>query len=76
MPNPGSTRSAAVRSAKSDQHAINIITLIHQAEEEGATTLRAVAAWLNERGHRTMRGSAWSSVQVMRVKQRASILLL
>lgn len=75
MPNPGATQSAAVRSAKSDQHALIIIKLIRQAEAEGATTLRDIAAWLNSRGHRTMRGSAWSSVQVLRVKRRAGILL-
>ena len=42
----------------------------------GATSLRAIAAGLNERGIPTARGGAWNAPQVMRVLARGTASLV
>jgi hypothetical protein len=44
--------------------------MIAELQAAGATSLRSIAAGLNERGIPTARGSKWSAVQVMRVLDR------
>jgi hypothetical protein len=41
-----------------------------QLQAAGRTSLRAIAAGLNEAGVPTARGGEWSSVQVMRILER------
>ena len=49
----------------------DIAPVIAELQASGATSLRAIAAGLNERGIPTARGEGeWSAVQVMRVLER------
>lgn len=63
--------SAAKRSADADQRAADINLSIEEAQREGKVSLRAIAAYLSEKGIRTPRGSAsWSASQVKSVLDR------
>jgi DNA invertase Pin-like site-specific DNA recombinase len=62
----------AQRSAKAKEEAGKLLPTIHQIRAAGATTLRAIAAELNERAIETpSRKGHWSAVQVMRVLKAA-----
>lgn len=63
--------SAANRNA-ADRFAANIVPLIREIQESGATSLRAVAAALAARGIPTARGGEWSAAQVANVLRRAT----
>jgi DNA invertase Pin-like site-specific DNA recombinase len=67
----GAKASATVRSESAQKRAADILPVIEMIKEEGHTSLREIAAALNERGFTTARGGEWSSVQVMRVLQSA-----
>ena len=67
----GNKASAAVRSAAAKERAGDILPVIEAIKAEGNTSLRQIAAVLNERGFTTARGGEWSGPQVMRVLQRA-----
>jgi hypothetical protein len=45
----------------------DIAPTIKELQANGATSLRAIAAGLNERGFETARGGTWSAVQVQSV---------
>jgi DNA invertase Pin-like site-specific DNA recombinase len=62
----GSAATAAIAAAR----ATDIAPIIAELQAAGATSLRAIAAGLNERGIRTARGSTWTAVQVDRVLDR------
>ena len=64
-------RSIEVRQAKSGERSAELAPVIADLQASGATTLRAIAAGLNDRGIPTAKGGAWSAVQVQRVMQRA-----
>ncbi|MET4698857.1 DNA invertase Pin-like site-specific DNA recombinase [Constrictibacter sp. MBR-5] len=64
--------SRAVRVARAEQHAANILPIVRQIQAAGATSLRAVAAALNSRGVRTPRGGEWCATQVKRVIDTAT----
>jgi len=49
----------------------DVMPVVESLREEGATTLREIAAGLNERGIEARRGGEWNSVQVMRVLKAA-----
>ncbi|MEG8028978.1 recombinase family protein [Sphingomonas aerolata] len=66
----GLLRSAAIRSARADDHASGVSRLIDQAKAEGSTSLRAVARWLNDRRIMAPRGGVWSASSVRRVIER------
>lgn len=66
----GLVRSAAIRSARADDHASGVSRLIDQAKAEGWTSLRAVAGWLNDRRIMAPRGGDWSASSVRRVIER------
>jgi DNA invertase Pin-like site-specific DNA recombinase len=66
----GNKASAVVRSAKAEERAGAILPIIEAIRAEGNTSLRQIAAALNERGITTARGGEWSSPQVMRILQR------
>ena len=66
-------RAAATRAlqARSSQRAADLAPTIAALQATGATSLRAIAAGLNEQGIPTARGTAsWSAVQVARVLDR------
>lgn len=63
--------SAANKDA-ADRFAANVVPLIHQIQESGAASLRAVAAALAARGIPTARGGEWSAAQVANVLRRAT----
>lgn len=63
--------SAAALQRRSTQRAADIAPTIRELQAAGATSLRAIASGLNERGIPTARGSGlWSAVQVRRVLER------
>jgi hypothetical protein len=53
-----------------DARAADLAPTIAEIQTAGATSLRAIAAGLNERGIPTARGGQWSAVQVSRVLNR------
>jgi DNA invertase Pin-like site-specific DNA recombinase len=64
-------RSTAVVQARADGRAADIAPTIRKLQADGATSLRAIAAKLNEAGIPTARGGGtWSAVQVARVLAR------
>jgi DNA invertase Pin-like site-specific DNA recombinase len=63
----GTIESVKVRHAKAVRHAVDLIPVIDSIKAEGATSLREIAAILNERKIPTARGGEWSAVQVQRV---------
>jgi DNA invertase Pin-like site-specific DNA recombinase len=63
--------STAALQKRADARAADIAPVIAELQAAGATSLRAIAAGLNERGIPTARGEGqWSSPQVMRVLER------
>ena len=52
------------------ERASDIGPVIAELQAAGATSLRAIAAGLNERGIPTARGGTWTATQVMRVIER------
>jgi hypothetical protein len=60
----------AVRTAKSAARATDLAPIIDDIKAKGASSLRDIAAGLNERGIPTARGGEWSAVQVQRVMNR------
>ncbi len=60
----------AVRLAKSKDRAADLSGIIAEIQAGGATSLREIAAGLNERAIPTARGGQWSAVQVQRVLSR------
>jgi hypothetical protein len=60
-----------VRKARSDAHAAKFAPTIKEIQASGVTTLRAIAAALNERNIPTASGRGeWHPVQVWRVLAR------
>ena len=74
----GAVRGAASRRAKADRRAADVMPVITDLRASGATSLRQVAAALNERGIPTARdsngkpgrGFRWTAAQVLRVIRR------
>jgi DNA invertase Pin-like site-specific DNA recombinase len=66
------TRAMAVEALqeRAESRAADIAPIIKQLQEAGKTSLRAIAAGLNEAGIPTARGGEWSSPQVMRILER------
>jgi DNA invertase Pin-like site-specific DNA recombinase len=62
----------AVKAAKADAHARDIMPMIDAAKTEGAGTLWKIAEYLNEGGATTTRGAAWTACAVQRVIRRAA----
>lgn len=66
----GVPQSIAARTAKAAAFASNLAPMIAQIRAEGASTVRAVADALNERGVPSRRGGAWGPSQVQRLLER------
>jgi DNA invertase Pin-like site-specific DNA recombinase len=62
--------SAEALRERTDARASDLAPIIKELQAGGATSLRAIAAGLNERGIPTTRGGEWSSPQVMRILER------
>jgi DNA invertase Pin-like site-specific DNA recombinase len=62
--------SAAAVQARADAKAADLAPIIKELQAAGKTSLRAIAAGLNDAGIPTTRGGEWSSPQVMRVLER------
>ncbi len=64
-------RAVAALEQRADARAADVAPAIRKLQADGATSLRAIAAGLNEAGIPTARGQGkWSAVQVSRVLQR------
>jgi hypothetical protein len=61
---------AADREA-ADAFAANVLPIVRQIQASGATTFRAIAAALNNRGVRTARGGIWHDSTVRNLLARA-----
>jgi len=59
------TRALAVKALQAD-----LAPIIKELQAAGKTSLRAIAAGLNEAAIPTARGGEWSSAQVMRILER------
>lgn len=66
----GTLQSARTRASKVATAAAEIRPVIDDVRRSGASSLRAIAAALNELGYRTARGNEWSHVQVRSVLDR------
>lgn len=63
----GAQASAVVRSEAAAKRAGDLLPAIRFAQSKGASSLRDIAAVLNEGGIPAARGGSWSAVQVQRV---------
>jgi DNA invertase Pin-like site-specific DNA recombinase len=74
----GGRASGNVRSAAAKKHANDLVPTIHKIQADGATSLRQIAAALNERGipivPKTARKTSWTPTQVSRLLARQAIL--
>jgi DNA invertase Pin-like site-specific DNA recombinase len=62
--------SAEALHARTEARAADLAPIIKELQATGKTSLRAIAAGLNDQGIPTARGGEWSSVQVMRILER------
>jgi DNA invertase Pin-like site-specific DNA recombinase len=63
-------KGAASQRAEADAFAAKVLPIVRMIQAEGATTLRAIAAALNERGVRTARGGDWHDSTVRNLLAR------
>lgn len=68
----GRKAGVAVRSELASVWAQDVLPVIEDLQQSGATTLQAIADGLNERGIVTRRGGEWTPIQVSRVLSRAA----
>ncbi|RWF77025.1 MAG: recombinase family protein [Mesorhizobium sp.] len=66
----GRKAGRATRTARSNRRATDLAPIIADIRASGASTLREIAAALNERNIPTTRGGIWSAVQVSRILTR------
>jgi DNA invertase Pin-like site-specific DNA recombinase len=66
----GTAAGRAKQTARADASAAEISPMIEAAREAGHSTLRAIAAYLNEQGATTARDSQWTAAAVQRVQRR------
>lgn len=60
----------AAKVAIASKHATDMVDLVEAARNDGATSLRAIAAYLNQHETTTPRGSAWTAAAVQRAMAR------
>src|SRR3954447_19908120 len=63
----GRLASAQLRQERARQRAADLVPIIADLRKRGVTSLRQIAAALNERGVPAPRGGAWAPAQVHRV---------
>jgi DNA invertase Pin-like site-specific DNA recombinase len=64
-------KGANTQRAAADAFAANVLPIVQQVQAAGATTFRAIAAALNDRGVRTARGGDWYDSTVRNLLARA-----
>jgi hypothetical protein len=64
-------KGADKQRADADAFAANVLPIVRQIQTAGATTARAIAKALNERGVRTARGGEWHDSTVRNLLARA-----
>jgi DNA invertase Pin-like site-specific DNA recombinase len=64
-------KGVAANRQAADAFAANVLPIVRQIQASGATTYRAIAAALNNRGVRTARGGAWHDSTVRNLVARA-----
>jgi DNA invertase Pin-like site-specific DNA recombinase len=62
--------AAHAKKAKADRYSANIVPLIREIQSSGVKSLRGIARALAARGVRTVRGGAWTAVQVSDILRR------
>lgn len=67
-------RSRAARASQADRRASDLAPIIRAAQASGASSLRAIAAQLDQRGITAPRGGSWSAPQVRDVLVRIASL--
>ena len=70
----GVKASAKVRREKAQNRAADLLPVIEDIRSDGASSLREIAAALNERGIAAPRGGSWQAVQVQRVLRATDAL--
>jgi DNA invertase Pin-like site-specific DNA recombinase len=60
-------RAIASNQAAADERAAKVLPIIRKAQKAGATSLRAIAQVLNDRGIPTPRGGTWAPMQVKNI---------
>jgi len=66
-----SAKGRAALLGKVQKHALDMAPQIERARGEGGcTTLRCIAAWLNDQGFVTLRGRQWTAAAVLNVERR------
>ncbi len=70
----GTKVASEMRSAKAAKRRDDLLPVIEDVRQNGAETLREIAAVLNERGIPTARGGLWSAVQVLRVVSKETAI--
>lgn len=68
----GHLASLAVRRAKAEARAADLLPVIAEIRAGGAVSYQAVADALNARGIPTAWGHRWQPMQVARIEQRAA----
>ncbi|TXN79214.1 recombinase family protein [Methylobacterium sp. WL8] len=68
----GCALGRARRTEIANSRAVDLAPIIAEVKEAGATSLREIAAAMNQRGIPTARGGKWSAVQVQRAMTRLS----
>ena len=63
---------ARANKAEADRFAANALPIIREAQKAGASSLRAIAKVLNDRGVRTARGGKWAAPQIRDILRRSS----
>ena len=64
-------KGVAANRVAADAFAANLLPIVCQIQAAGATTFRAIATALNDRGVRTARGGAWHDSTVRNLLARA-----
>ena len=67
----GTRQSAIIRQEAAAKRRVDLLPLIEEMKTGGASSLRAIAASMNDVGLTTARGKNWTATQVSRVLNRA-----
>ncbi|GJE27220.1 recombinase family protein [Methylobacterium organophilum] len=65
-------KATAVRQRKADHKAFAVLPVLERLQAEGIMSLNALAKRLNEMGHQTPRGGAWTATAVKRALARVA----
>ncbi len=65
-------KATAVRQRKADHKAFAVLPVLERLQSEGVESLNALAKRLNDMGHETPRGGAWTATAVKRTLARVA----